>query len=320
MADFGSLSANDINSSMGLGFGGVGAQGQNQLNNIFGNFGQQTDYYSGLGAAYGRATGGFNGGALPDAGPLNPVYGGGGGSRDALAGLMSPTPMAQQGGMYASQPWWGAFVQNVGPQAAQDWAAQQGGGGGGGGGGATFDQRFGNIPPPTSDPYNPPVKPPQQPLTQDWTKYFNDLTAPQQQPQPSGGGYGDMFAGMSQGDLATWTRAMQAAGRGSEVPSSLTGGGSPPANGPYANLGYNPGFGSNFAFGGGQNFQNMYGMGFPNAGTPSQYTASPYTNTQGQTFQPNLPQGSQTQFGPDDPNGALNAAEQQRIFAQTPRS
>jgi hypothetical protein len=316
MADFGGMSADQINASMGFGPGGVGAQGQAQLNNNFGNFGQQTDYYSGLGAAYGRATGGFNGGALS-----------GGDSRDAItralmsqqgeAGLMSPTSMAQQGGFYGglSPQDWATFSNAVGANAAQDWAKQQSGGGG-----DTFDQRFGNIPPPTSDPYNPPVKPPQQPLTQDWSKYFSTVTAPQQQAPPSGGGGQDLFAGMSQGDLATWTRAMQAAGRGNEVPSSLTGGSSPPSMQMPTNLGYNPGFGSNFATGGGQNFQNMFGMGFPNAGTPSQYTGSPYTNVQGQTFQPNMPQGFQTQFGPDDPNGALNAAEQQRIFAQTPRS
>jgi hypothetical protein len=57
MADFGGMSADQINASMGFGPGGVGAGGQSQLNNIFGNFGQQTDYYSGLGAAYGRNVG-----------------------------------------------------------------------------------------------------------------------------------------------------------------------------------------------------------------------------------------------------------------------
>jgi hypothetical protein len=57
MADFGGMSADQINASMGFGPGGVGAQGQAQLNSNFGNFGQQTDYYSGLGAAYGRNVG-----------------------------------------------------------------------------------------------------------------------------------------------------------------------------------------------------------------------------------------------------------------------
>jgi hypothetical protein len=60
MADFGGMSAADINASMYGGFSP--AQGQAVLNNNFNNFGQQTDYYSALGAAYGRQTGGFNGG------------------------------------------------------------------------------------------------------------------------------------------------------------------------------------------------------------------------------------------------------------------
>jgi hypothetical protein len=317
MPDFGGMSADQINASMGFGPGGVGAQGQSQLNNIFGNFGQQTDYYSGLGAAYGRATGGFNGGALP-----------GGDSRDAVtralmsqqggSGLLSPTPMAQQGGFYGglNPQDWATFSNAVGADKAQAWAAQQGGGSPPEQFIDRWDNSAGQFPPP-----GPAPKPPTQPVTQDWSKYFSGLTAPQQQaPQPSGGGGQDLFAGMSQGDLATWTRAMQAAGRGIEVPSSLTGGSSAPSMNMPTNLGYNPGFGSNFVTGGGNDFQNRFGMGFPNAGTPSQYTASPYTNVQGQTFQPNMPQGFQTQFGPDDPNGALNAAEQQRIFAQTPRS
>jgi hypothetical protein len=76
MADYGSMSAADINASMGL--TGAGYQDQALLNNIFGNFGQQTDYYSGLGAAYGRATGGFGGtidaNSFPDAGLANNPY------------------------------------------------------------------------------------------------------------------------------------------------------------------------------------------------------------------------------------------------------
>jgi len=64
-----------------------------------GGFGAQTDYYSGLGAAYGRATGGFN--AAP-AQPSNP---------------------------YASMPWWATFEQTAGREAAQDWVKQQTGGG-----------------------------------------------------------------------------------------------------------------------------------------------------------------------------------------------
>lgn len=72
---FGSWSADDVNRSMGMGSGGLGQQGQAQLDNIFNNFGKQTDYYSNLGASYGRQTGGFGGyGGNND--PFSPVGGG----------------------------------------------------------------------------------------------------------------------------------------------------------------------------------------------------------------------------------------------------
>ena len=69
----GQLGYNDL-SYYGGGKAGVGAD-QALYNNIFGNFGQQTDYYSGLGAAYGRATGGF--GAQPAAAPAADPWGAG---------------------------------------------------------------------------------------------------------------------------------------------------------------------------------------------------------------------------------------------------
>ena len=60
MADFGSMSADQINASMGFGPGGVGDQNQALLNNLYGpqGFGGQTAAYAGLGAAYTGATGG----------------------------------------------------------------------------------------------------------------------------------------------------------------------------------------------------------------------------------------------------------------------
>jgi hypothetical protein len=60
MADFGSMSADQINSSMGFGPGGVGDQSQAMFNNLYGpqGFGGQTAAYAGLGAAYTGATGG----------------------------------------------------------------------------------------------------------------------------------------------------------------------------------------------------------------------------------------------------------------------
>jgi hypothetical protein len=61
-------SADQINKSM---WGSYSPQqAQAPLSNIFANFGKQTDYYSGLGAAYGRATGGFGGYSAPNADPF----------------------------------------------------------------------------------------------------------------------------------------------------------------------------------------------------------------------------------------------------------
>jgi hypothetical protein len=75
-------------------------------------------------------------------------------------------------------------------------------------------------------------------------------------------------------------------------------------------MGYNPGMQNWFApGGGGGSFQDRFGMGFPGAGTPSQYTASPYTDVQGQTYPPNVPQGFQTQFNAFNPGGALNPGQ-----------
>jgi len=53
-------------------------------------------------------------------------------------------------------------------------------------------------------------------------------------------------------------------------------------------------------------FINRFGAGgyvLPNS--PSQYTTQPYTSAQGTTYQPQIPPGFQTLFGPDNPNGAL---------------
>jgi hypothetical protein len=65
-----------------------------------------------------------------------------------------------------------------------------------------------------------------------------------------------------------------------------------------------PGWAPDFQGPGDENsFANRFG--FRNAGTPSEYTTSPYTNTGGQTFQPNIPAGYQTPFSADNPGGAL---------------
>jgi hypothetical protein len=89
----------------------LGNQYQQALNNAYGpsGFGGQTAYYAGVGADYGRATGGFNGvvggGSFPDAGLANNPYlnyddsaGLGGvyptGSRDAIAAQLAQQPQS----------------------------------------------------------------------------------------------------------------------------------------------------------------------------------------------------------------------------------
>ena len=80
----------------------------------------------------------------------------------------------------------------------------------------------------------------------DWDKTFNTITAPYTPQTYSGGGIGsDVFNGMSAGDRDIWTRTMQQAGRGNEIPSfwqgvrDYTGMGQPGGSGydPYAGLG-----------------------------------------------------------------------------------
>jgi len=64
----------------------------------------------------------------------------------------------------------------------------------------------------------------------------------------------------------------------------------------YPNLGYNPGMGNSFANPGmnGNPFQNRFGLGYPNSGTPSQYAPGA-----------NMPGSFQQPFGVDNPGGAL---------------
>jgi len=79
------MSSAQINASMG--WPGPQAQNQALLNSIFSNFGRQTDYYSGLSAAFGRQTGGFRPG-MP-ATPTPPVTRG-----PNLPSPYSPSPFA----------------------------------------------------------------------------------------------------------------------------------------------------------------------------------------------------------------------------------
>ena len=62
------------------------------------------------------------------------------------------------------------------------------------------------------------------------------------------------------------------------------------------NLGYNPGMANSFANPGmnANPFQNRFGMGFPNAGTPSQYAPGAQ-----------MPPGFSPEYSVDKPGGAL---------------
>jgi hypothetical protein len=263
-----------------------------------GGFGAQTSYYSGLGRDYTTATGGNIYGVDPgtwstmspgDQQTFNRAMGGGIGS-DAARVPNQPDPTPFQ-----------SYVGGYNPFDPSSYApsAQQNVGGGGygsassglppladtsGGGGAsiqppqsilTGDFR-GNMPYAGGGGYNP---------------YDPSSFAPSAQPN-IGGGYGGnansygvdpgMWGRMSAGDQATFNRAMQASGAqgtpsgqggiGSDTSrdqiawtlaqsSPYAGAQGPPANGPYPNLGYNPGFGGDFAAGGGMqqyNPQQMY--------------------------------------------------------------
>lgn len=140
---FTGMTAPQINQSMGMGYGGAGDQNQALLNNIFGNFGQQTAHYSGLGAAYGRQTGGFGGLGAPNADPFTPVGGGGPWSRAganpfAGRGAAAPSNIFSRGPANPS----GAVERgpDLAPPSGIDASFNQGGGGspwenyGGGGG------------------------------------------------------------------------------------------------------------------------------------------------------------------------------------------
>jgi hypothetical protein len=300
MADFGSMSADQINSSMGMGPGGAGALGQAGLNSIFGNFGQQTDYYSNLGAAFGRNTGGFG-----------DIYGGGGFPQAPDPAPPQPPAGAVDWGRYftgltapaAAQPPYNPFTQygsggynpfdpsSFAPSAQQNIGGSYGGNRGGLSGSAT-DGPAPDMPAPfggaDTNLYGYPGS-----GSLGTMNAFGGYS-------PGGSGGGGGIGSDALRDRFAWQLAQSS-------PYATPG---PPANGPYANLGYNPGMQNYFAFGGGQpNFQDRFGMGFPGAAQPSQYTGSPYTNVQGQTFQPNLPQGFAPQFDANTPGGALNPGQ-----------
>lgn len=128
MTDFGGMSAADINASMWGNFSPGAAQAV--LNNNFNNFGQQTDYYSALGAAYGRQTGGFGGVADPSGGgggsvfdtgttPYN-YWDGSRGAPSAPAPSFNPMTQYQNGGYdpFSAQTFQPAATLPSSPQAS----------------------------------------------------------------------------------------------------------------------------------------------------------------------------------------------------------
>lgn len=140
-------SANDINNSMGW---DPNAPQFDPWGNTPGGFGAQTDYYSALGAAYGRQTGGFGGGGWSGEGPkpvsawdsadwarYNQIYGGGGGAPPvqdygggASPGGFSPSPNYPGGSAPAAD----AGPKPVSAWDSADWARYNSIYGGGGGG------------------------------------------------------------------------------------------------------------------------------------------------------------------------------------------
>jgi hypothetical protein len=237
-----------------------------------GGFGAQTSYYSGLGRDYTTATGGNIYGVDPgtwstmspgDQQTFNRTMGGGIGS-DAARVPNQP----DQGANFPPVP---EPAPPAVPQGQVDW-----------------NRYFTEMTAPAA------AQPAYNPFTQYDSGGYNPFSpssfAPSAQ-QNIGGGYGGnansygvdpgMWGRMSAGDQATFNRAMQASGAqgtpsgqggiGSDTSrdqlawtmaqsSPYAGAQSPPANGPYPNLGYNPGFGGDFSAGGGMQQYNPQQM------------------------------------------------------------
>ena len=110
------MSANQINSSMGMGPGGAGAQNQALLDNLYGpqGFGGQTAQYAAAGAAAGRNTGGFGGyGGMND--PFSPVGGYNALDDAASKAYFEKYPDVAKSGMTAQQHW-----QNFGQKEGRE--------------------------------------------------------------------------------------------------------------------------------------------------------------------------------------------------------
>ena len=280
-------SANDINSSIWGGYSPGAAQGT--LNNIYGagGFGGQTDYYSNLGAAYGRQTGGFGG------------YGGGD------DGDAAPAPQVDEFGWSWGDDGQRHYIGTSG--AAGSYGAPSSGSLG------SSDMFGGYQPQPAAPAYNP--------FAQYASGGYNPFSAQSYAPAPSfsgwgggaaaipaapSGGYnnpallggGDPFYGAPAGsrggigsdalrDQFSWMLAQSSP---YATPQSA------PQTSGMPNLGYNPGMQNWFAPQSGANsYPSLYGaMQFPNSGTPSQYAPGGA-----------MPPGFSGTYGADNPGGAL---------------
>jgi hypothetical protein len=270
----------------GLGLPAMGAAGdfgaskfsQPLYNNIFGNFGQLTDYYSALGAAYGRQTGyyGDTSGLPPGQAPQP----GGGGDPYAIA---RANVAAREGG--------NAFGAGATPFNDYSGGANPGGFSPSpnypGGMGSLFDPgAYGG------DPYAAARASVMAREGRGVNPYAGMLLGPQANPSY-------FNPGTYAGDQGNYGLPPPQSG---SLPGDI-GFSKQPS---YPNLGYNPGMQNWFANPGMQGNQFLSAFShFPNSATPSQYTYQPYTNTQGQTFQPNLPPSFAPEYGVDNPQGAL---------------
>ena len=301
-----------------------------------GGFGNQTDFYAGQGAAYGRATGGFGG-----LGGNNDIIGGGYPSGSVERGpdlpniSGSPTyggpvaydfrsgqaPPVEQPAAYdfrtAQQPvqdWNAYFTKLTNP--AKDAAPDPSSGGGGAFSGGSI---FGGTAPSAMPDYQKLLG-----YTPDaslgWQSQSPAYTPPpaaqyfSQQPQAPFQDYGypaayDFRSGQAPpvGQPAAYDfRTAQQPSDRDQLAQQMSQIRSPPQMN-MPNIGYNPGMQNWFANPGmsGGTIGDRSGY-FPNSGSPSQYYQGTYDGAQGPVQgQSQMPQGFATPFGADNSGGAL---------------
>jgi hypothetical protein len=200
-----------------------------------GGFGAMTDYYSGLGAAYGRATGGFGG--TPGAGGGDPyaptpenieiynrAFGGGGIGSDAARAPNQPAITPQQSYVGGYNPYDPGTYAPSAQKNVGSWTPAYTAGGGldpndpgniakyqelMGGGGSSFNDRWGGMPSSYTPDYgNLQAIPPgiftgnfQQQQPQPMFDYFNPQTFAPSAQQNIGTGYGGSASRPSEDDV-----------------------------------------------------------------------------------------------------------------------